>query len=313
MRQARISVAVPTLGRSPWLGRCLEALRRDGGDELEILVVAQGVELEARAAGLADRVLELPANAGFARAVNLAFAAARGELLATVNDDAVVDERWLAGLSQALAGRPDVAAVQGVQLSLEDPERIDGGGLAWNRFWQAVQIGRGEPAASFATRPPAEVFGVSATAALFRRQALAAVGGEERRAFDERLFAYYEDVDLAGRLRAAGYRALTVPAARARHAGSFTGRRLGSLRRRLIYGNRHLVLARLLGAAFWVRWPRVLLRDLADLSNALGRRDRAAAAGIAAGVGRALRRLPGFARRGKPLVPLAELRRFRTD
>ena len=68
-----------------------------------------------------------------------------------------------------------------------------------------------------------EVFGVSATAALYR--ARGARGGRRRgQLFDPRLVSYYEDVDLAGRLRAAGYRALWVPEARARHAGSITGR-----------------------------------------------------------------------------------------
>ncbi len=49
-----------------------------------------------------------------------------------------------------------------------------------------------------------EIFGVSATAAVYRREALRAVasGGE---VFDPRLGSYYEDVDLAGRLRAAGF------------------------------------------------------------------------------------------------------------
>ena len=55
---------------------------------------------------------------------------------------------------------------------------------------------------------------MSATAAIYRRSALADLG-DAGRPFDARLFAYYEDVDLACRLRAAGHRALRVPAARA--------------------------------------------------------------------------------------------------
>lgn len=308
----RVSAIVPTLGRSPHLQPCLEALRRDGGGDLEILLVAQGTESDPAASALADRVLSLPENAGFARANNLALATARGDFLATVNDDAVVDPGWCAALVAALDERPRVAAAQGVQLKLDDPRRIDGCGLAWNRSWQAVQIGHGEPEPA-AARAPVEIFGVSATAAIYRREALAAVGGPSLEAFDARLFAYYEDVDLACRLRAAGYRALLVPAARARHAGSLTGRELGTDRWRLIYGNRHLVLARLLGRAWWPRLPRILLRDLIDLGRAVTRGRAGAATGILAGGGRALRRLPGFVHFGEPAVPLAELRRFEVD
>ncbi len=306
----KISAVVPTLGHSPWLEPCLEALRREGGEDLELLLVAQGAEIDRSLLSLADRVVSLPANAGFAAANNRAFAAARGELLATVNDDAVVEEGWLAALVATLAAEPRAAAVQGVNRSLDDPRRVDGCGLAWNRFWQAVQLGRGEPVPA-ADRPTEEIFGVSATAALYRRAALAAVGGRSLAAFDERLFAYYEDVDLAVRLRAAGYRALLVPAARARHAGSLTGRRLGS-RRRLIYGNRHLVLARLFGRGLGLRWPWILLRDLIDLGKALVRRDLGAGREIAAGLARAAVRSPGFVHLGKPLLAPGSLRRFQT-
>jgi GT2 family glycosyltransferase len=145
---------------------------------------------------------------------------------------------------------------------------------------------------------------------VYRRSALQQVA-EGDHAFDPRLFAWYEDVDLAGRLRAAGWRALLVPAARVRHAGSSTGRTLNRGRWRLLYGNRWLVAARLLGRSFWPRVPVLAVRDGIDLVRALGRGDGELAAGILLGWARALRLLPGFARFGPPAVPLGEIRRFR--
>lgn len=274
-----VSAIVPTLGRSPWLLQCLEALRREG--VTEIVVVDQG----ETPADLPEsiRVVRPGRNLGFAAGTNLGIAESSGALVAMVNDDAIVEPGWLARLRAALEQGPKAAAAQGVNLLLDDPERADGCGIAWNRWWQAVQIGHGE------TAPPPtpgarEVFGVSATAALFRREALLAVstGGE---VFDSRLISYYEDVELAGRLRAAGFRALLVPAARARHAGSVTGRTLSRERWRLIYGNRYLAVARFLGRGFWLRLPLLVLRDLLDLKHG----DRIA--GILAGWGRAFRLL----------------------
>lgn len=284
-----ISAIVPTLGRSPYLQLCLEALRREGGNGIEIVVVDQGETPVDLPEGLADRVLRPGTNLGFAAGTNLGIAESSGALLATVNDDAIVEPGWLARLQAALKGDPGAAAAQGVNLLLDAPDRADGCGLAWNRWWQAVQIGHGEKAPPLA--PGArEVFGVSATAALFRREALLAVspGGE---VFDSRLVSYYEDVELAGRLRAGGFRALLVPAARARHAGSATGRTLNRERWRLIYGNRYLAVARFLGWGFWPRLPVLALRDLVDLARAAARGDGALAAGIPAGWGRALRLL----------------------
>ncbi len=280
----RASAVVPTLGRSPLLVPALEALRREGA---EIVVVDQGETPAAIPAGLADRVVRPGRNLGFAAGTNLGIAAAAGEWIATVNDDAIVEPGWLSILIAALAADPRAAAAQGINLLLDAPQTADGCGIAWNRWWQAVQIGHGKPAPA-AISGVREVFGVSATAAVYRREALRAVsaGGEP---FDAGLVSYYEDVDLAVRLRAAGFRALVVPEARARHAGSLTGRTLSRERWRLIYGNRWRVAARHLGGGFWPRAPLLALRDGVDLARALLRADGALAAGIVAGWGRALR------------------------
>ncbi len=61
----------------------------------------------------------------------------------------------------------------------------------------------------------AEVFHFNGAACLLRRDMLAAVG-----LFDERFFMYYEDMDLAWRARAQGWRVLYVPQAIVRHVHS---------------------------------------------------------------------------------------------
>lgn len=305
----RVTAIVPTLGTSPWLVRCLEALRA-AGKELEILVVAQGPAAQAAArevARFADVTLRVERNRGFAAANNQALEEARGEHVATVNDDVVVAPGWLGALVEALEAAPGAAAAQGVNLVLGEPYLADGCGLAWNRHWQAVQIAHGEPAPP-PTAPVREIFGVSATAAVYRRSALGEVALAGAAAFDVRLVSYYEDVDLACRLRAAGYRALLVPAARAEHAGSASGRRLRLGSWHLVYGNRYLVLARLLGRGFLPRLPGIWGRDAVDLVHALGRADAGRAAGIVAGWGRAALALRHYVHRGPPAVPLAALR-----
>ncbi|HKH44165.1 MAG TPA: glycosyltransferase family 2 protein [Thermoanaerobaculia bacterium] len=297
MAGVTVSAVVPTLGCSPWLIPCLEALRREGA---EVIVVDQGETAVELPAGLADRVLRPGRNLGFAGGTNLGIAAASAALIATVNDDALVEPGWVAALTAALDADPRVAAVQGVTFQMDHPERADGCGLAWNRWWQAVQIGHGRPAPA-ATEPSREIFGVSATVALFRRAALEAVAVDGN-VFDPRLVSYYEDVELAVRLREAGWRALLVPAARARHAGSATGETMSRERWRLIYGNRWLAAARLLGRGFWPHVPWMFLRDLVDLAHAAGSGEGARAGGIAAGWARAARRLPGFVHARAPLV-----------
>lgn len=287
----RISAVVPTLGRSPWILQSLEALRRQEGVQMEIVLVDQGDLPVAIPAGLADRIVRPGRNLGFAGGTNAGIAASSGDLVATVNDDARVEPGWAAALARAMA-LTGAAAAQGTNLSLGDPPRIDGCGLEWNRWWQAVQIGHGEPVAEERVEPR-EVFGVSATAALYARAALERVsrGG---RFFDPELISYYEDMELAGRLRAGGFSALWVPEARALHAGSTTAGAGSFERWRLIYGNRYLVAARWQGRRFSGAVPRMLVRDVRDLARACAAADRARALGITAGWRRALRLLPRF-------------------
>jgi GT2 family glycosyltransferase len=278
-----VSAIVLTLGRSPLLVPCLEALRREGA---EIIVVDQGVPLEIPA-GLADRVLHPGRNLGFAAGNNLGIAAATGEWLAPVNDDLLVEPGWVERLVAALAADGRAGSAQGINLVLDHPELADGCGIAWNRWWQAVQVGHGEPAPG-PEGELREIFGVSATAAVYRREALLAVAPDGE-VFDSRLGFYYEDVDLACRLRAAGWRALLVPAARARHAGSLTGRTQSRDRWCRIYGNRWLVAKRYLGGGFWPRVPLLAARDGVDLGRAVLAGERELAAGILSGWGWALR------------------------
>ncbi|HEX5715927.1 MAG TPA: glycosyltransferase [Thermoanaerobaculia bacterium] len=262
---SKVTAVVPTLGRSPWLIPCLEALRREG---VEIIVIDQG----ETPLDLPDRVIRPGKNLGFAAGTNLGIAESSREYVATVNDDALVEPGWTASLVEALDRHPTVAAAQGINLSMDG--LVDGCGIEWNRWGQAVQAGHGKPAPALSA--PREIWGVSATAAIYRR---AALGNEP---FDPRLISYYEDVDLAGRLQAEGWSALLVPAARARHAGSATGGTMSRERWRLVYGNRWLVAR---GQPFW----RMAVRDLLDLGRALGSGDLSRAAGIPSGWLRALR------------------------
>ncbi|MDP9361927.1 MAG: hypothetical protein M3P29_10790 [Acidobacteriota bacterium] len=102
-----------------------------------------------------------------------------------------------------------------------------------------------------ATRQPGNsAWGVSATAALYRREAL----GD--RIFDAGLFAYYEDVDLSARLHESGWRTAVLPVIKATHRGSQSAPLLGRDALRLRTRNRYLVARRhrgvgRIGALLW--------------------------------------------------------------
>lgn len=291
------SVIVPSLGVSRWQEEMLAALRAElAAADAELVWVHQGERPAPELAGTRERLLRLPEAVGFAAAANLGLAAAdpQSAAIAIVNDDLLVAPGWLAALAGELARRPRAGAVQGVQLELERPGVVEGCGLGWNRWWQAVQVAAGEPPPP-TSAPAFELFGISATAAVYRREALTAVAGRAASFFDERLGSYYEDVELAVRLREAEWESWCVPAARTRHAGQATTGRAPLRRWRAIHRNRLLVLRRLLGSRFAASLPRLAVRDLRDLVRAGLRGDGARAFGVVAGWSAALPRLAAFA------------------
>ena len=103
---------------------------------------------------------------------------------------------------------------------------IDSAGDEYDRGGFARKRGHGEPLGD-RFREPCEVFGASASSAFYRADVLRAVGG-----FPADFGAYFEDVDLAWRIRNAGYRCVYEP-------GSVVWHRVGSSyrkRRALVEG-----------------------------------------------------------------------------
>ena len=97
-----ISVVIPTLGRTEELRRCLEALDVQTHRCFEVVVAFDGPGESARSMiselrpGFDISVVELPRVQGPAMARNVAAAAARGKVLAFLDDDMVPDPCWVA-------------------------------------------------------------------------------------------------------------------------------------------------------------------------------------------------------------------------
>jgi GT2 family glycosyltransferase len=157
------------------------------------------------------RVVELGENLGFGRAVNRAVAAVPGDPVILLNNDAVPEPRFVEALLEGLGEGVD--AVAGVLLQERSPELIDSAGVVADSTLMGFDYLHGEPADAAIGAP--DPLGPTGGAALYRRAALDGIGG-----FDERIFLYYEDLDLALRLAARGGRCRLAPEARALHAYS---------------------------------------------------------------------------------------------
>jgi GT2 family glycosyltransferase len=175
------------------------------------------------------RLLRPGRNLGFAGGVNAGVAASRAPLLLLLNPDAVPEPGALERLIEGFSAHPEAAGLA-PRLADADQQPQFAWQLrrlpsAWNLLRQTLPwpiAGRGTGLA--AEPPPGTAVEQPAAAALaLRRQALADAGG-----LDERFHpAWFEDVDLARRLRQLGGVLLYWPAARFRHALGSTVPRLG--------------------------------------------------------------------------------------
>ena len=238
-----VSAVVVNLDGGDLLFDALDALAREAEEEIVVVDNGSRPEEVARLGARPGIALHrLPENRGFADPANLGARTARAPYLAFVNNDCVLEAGYVAACLAALEGDPGLAAVQGVVLDGAG-RAVDGWGFGWTAGAEAVQLGHGG-APPAPERVPFAVPGVSATAAVFRRDVFLDAGG-----FAESFFAWYEDVDLALRLRRAGERFACAPAARARHAGTATGRRDPEARWRRLFANRLRTLRRNFDAA----------------------------------------------------------------
>jgi len=206
-------------------------------------------------------ILSMDTNLGFAEGNNHAFQFCNTEYVALLNPDAFPEPDWLENLLAAAVLYPNVAAFGSSQLCANHPELLDGIGDNYHISGLVWREGHGEKllASGLVTR---QIFSSCAAAALYRRDALLAVGG-----FDSDYFCYVEDVDLGFRLRLAGYKAMHVPNAVVNHVGSVTtGGQHSDFS--VYHGHRNLVwtyIKDMPGFLFWAFLPLHLVLNLVSL------------------------------------------------
>jgi GT2 family glycosyltransferase len=210
----RPAIYIPHFNGEARLSRTLESLRRQTRPA-DVVVVDNG-STDDSVALVRQRfpevaLLELGRNHGFGPALNRAIEWHLADPVILLNNDVECEPRFVEALLEALGD--DVDMVAGVLLQEAAPDRIDSAGVVADVTLMSFDHLHGEPAE--AARTAAPPLGPTGGAALYRRAAFDAVGG-----FDDRIFLYYEDLDLALRLSAAGARCNLAPGARAIHAFS---------------------------------------------------------------------------------------------
>ena len=222
IRGEAVPVVVLNYQGEKLLGRCLDSLRAQTYPGTEVWVADNGstdgsVSLLTGAYPWV-RVVRFSRNLGFATGYNMAlrevFSRSRSPYFATLNNDTRVDPAWLSALVDVMTRLPAAATVTSKTKFYYEPQRIDTTGVliyadgsARSRGHLDIDHGQYET--------EEEVFAASMVAALVRRAAWEEAGG-----FEDRFFAYHEEVDLGWRMRLLGWKAYYCPRAVAYHVHS---------------------------------------------------------------------------------------------
>lgn len=213
MAVRRICVLILNWNRSSCTLRCVNAVRAQTVNA-SIVVIDNGSqpeEVRALRDGLpaSCRLVKLSRNYGFAAGMNVGMAAALREGFEQVwllNNDAFPEPDCLRRLTAALEADLGLALVTPALYGLDGKEQHAGGNVNWSNGNRSTL--RAEQLSH------SLCFGewLTGTAPLLRADALRQVGG-----FDERYFAYWEDIDLSIRLFQSGWRLRAVPEAKCVH------------------------------------------------------------------------------------------------
>ncbi len=215
------SIIIPNWNGAKFLPDCLRSLRRQTFDDFETIVVDNGSEDESleivRKEFPEVRVLPLDRNYGFAAACNRGAEEARGDVLVLLNNDTEADPEWLEEIERTLQEHPEAGSIASKILLFDKRNVIHSTGDMMGR--DGIPINRGvweEDKGQYDLYQ--QVFSACGAAAAYRREMWEELGG-----FDEDLFMYLEDVDLAWRAQLRGWKTVFAPRAKVYHRLSATG------------------------------------------------------------------------------------------
>ena len=236
----RCSIIIVNFNGGAWLTKCLECLQRQSyrGGPVEIIVVDNNssdgsVEMVNRQ--YPDVVVLTHCENNYAKALNLGISRSRGEFVAFLNNDMLVEESWLGGIVELLASDQRIGCAGGKILLMDGT--INSVGIQQTEDFYFRDQGFGEEDRGqydqIASRD-----GLTGGAVLWRRKCLDDIGP-----VDEDYLMYFEDVDLCFRCKAKGWLMMYTP-----HSISHHGFQRSSSGTDLCYyfcnRNRFLILAR---------------------------------------------------------------------
>jgi GT2 family glycosyltransferase/glycosyltransferase involved in cell wall biosynthesis len=207
--QPEVSIIIPVFNQSSFTLACLAAVQEHTGDlAYEVIVVDDHSTDNTREVigGIPGLIyLHVETNSGFIASCNRGAAAARGKFLVFLNNDTTVTQGWLSALRETFEFEPQAGLV-GSKLVYPDGRLQEAGGIIW-RDGSGWNRGKFQDPTKPEFNYLREVDYCSAASLMIPATLFAELGG-----FDPKYApAYYEDTDLAFKVRQSGRKVLYQP------------------------------------------------------------------------------------------------------
>lgn len=213
----KVTVIIPNYNGLHFLDKCLNSIACQTMKEVRTIVIDNGsvdgsIEFIRENFSWAELV-EMGENTGFDHAVNVGIGMAETPYVILLNNDTEVESEFVEELYKAIDVSDDIFSVSSKMLNFEKRDIMDDAGDCYSVLgWQFQRgVGRKE---SIYTKP-ALIFSACAGAAIYRKSIFDKIG-----LFDEKFFAYLEDIDIGYRAKICGYKNVFCPTARVYHIGS---------------------------------------------------------------------------------------------
>ena len=212
-----VTVVIPNYNGQKYLLPCLRALYESSNVEMHVIVVDNGSEdqsiTDAKELFPQVNYILLDRNYGFCRAVNVGIRTADTEYVLLLNNDTEVCVGFVEKLLRRIKRNPLIFSVEAKMLQYGNHELIDSAGTYYDALGWA--FARGKDASVRKYNRQCRTFAACAGAAIYRKAVFEEIGY-----FDEKHFAYLEDIDIGYRARIYGYINLYEPKAQVIHVGS---------------------------------------------------------------------------------------------
>ncbi len=215
-----VSIVIPVFNQLRFTEACLASIQENQENEsFEVIVVDDNSSDETRRLSRIPGIIYLAneKNLGFIASCNYGAGKARGQYLLFLNNDTAVSPGWLRALRETFEFEPE-AGVVGSKLVYPDGKLQEAGGIIWRdgSGWNRGKFDDpSDPQYNFLR----EVDYCSGACLMIRKSLFESVGG-----FDSKYApGYYEDTDLAFKVRGRGFKVLYQPLSEVIHYEGATG------------------------------------------------------------------------------------------